>query len=78
MPTYTVAGTLTIGVELTVEAESAEEALEQAGDYGIALQDYVGNGATYGKLIGTSDPRVTLGTNADGPEFPEAFLAEGQ
>lgn len=70
MPKFNVYGNATIGVHMTVEADSAEEAIEKAHEEFPGLSGYCGNGGT-DKLVGVHDENVSL--DADGDfEFVEA------
>lgn len=53
MKKYTVTGYANIVVEVTVEAENKEEAIEKAYD-NVSIDNYCGNGGT-DKLIGVCD-----------------------
>lgn len=68
---YTVHGTVRIGVSVTVEAESEEEAMEAANDKWEGLSDYCGNGRPSGALVGTSDRNVRIETIIDEPEWTD-------
>ena len=69
---YQVYGTVTVSVTMTVEADSPEAAIEVAEQEYPGLSDYCGNGATSGKLIGTSADTLTVYAGDDIPEFIEA------
>jgi hypothetical protein len=71
MKTWKVYGTVPISVTVTVEAETAEEAIEAAYDEFDGLTQYAGNGG-FGKLVGTSSPNVSLEALDDGTVFTEA------
>ena len=53
MKKYTVTGYANVVVEVTVEAENEEEAIEKAYD-NVSIDSYCGNGGT-DKLIGVCD-----------------------
>lgn len=53
MQKYTVTGYANVVVEVTVEAENEEEAIEKAYD-NVSIDNYYGNGGT-DKLIGVCD-----------------------
>ena len=53
MKKYTVTGYANVVVEVTVEAENEEEAIEKAYD-SVSIDNYCGNGGT-DKLIGVCD-----------------------
>lgn len=53
MKKYTVTGYANVVVEVTVEAENEEEAIEKAYD-NVSIDNYYGNGGT-DKLIGVCD-----------------------
>ncbi len=72
MPTYRVFGTVTIGVTMTVEAESAEAAKERAYEQYPGLEGYAGNGSNGGKLIGTAEEALYIEAGDDEPEFTDA------
>lgn len=74
MPTYKVHGTVTIGITMTVEADSPDEAMEKADEEWPGLSDYAGNGESHGKLIGTSEECLSLDAGEDYPEFSEAVI----
>lgn len=53
MKKYTVTGYANVVVEVTVEAENEEEAIEKAYD-NVGIDNYCGNGGT-DKIIGVCD-----------------------
>lgn len=71
MKKWKVYGTARVGVTVTVEAETAEEAIDAAYDEFNGLTGYAGNGGT-GKLVGTSSSNVSLDANGGETEFTEA------
>lgn len=72
MKRYTVYGSVTIGVTMTVEASSEDEAIEVAERDWPGLSNYCGNGGT-NQLVGVYDASVSLDSGwSDCPEFTEA------
>ncbi|MGV3724299.1 MAG: hypothetical protein ACO1SX_25675 [Actinomycetota bacterium] len=76
MQKYDVYGTLTIPVRMVVMAESKEEAQEIADDNWQGLKDYVGNGASHGRLIGHSRTGVYIEAGNDAPNWHDVQEAE--
>lgn len=71
---YRVSGTVELGIDLLVDADSKEEAIEKAYDEWPGLSDYVGNGKSCGGLCGPSCPNE-CDANIDSygePNFTEA------
>lgn len=69
---FRVIGTAMIDVEMVVEAENAEEAMEVACNE-FYIENYVGNGGTGDKLIGTREPNISL----DASDFDLEIDEEG-
>ena len=59
MATFKVNCSIPVHLTIEVDAEDAEEAIEKS-DALAHLESYAGNGARFGKLIGTSARNVTL------------------
>jgi len=59
MPKYEVRCVMPVFMTIEVEAEDEDDAIEVAWDY-MSLSSFAGNGATHGKLIGTTSSNVTL------------------
>lgn len=78
MAKYKVAGTVTIGVTIVVEADSEEAAMEKAHDEWPGLEDYCGNGRAGGAIVGTNDENITLDAGCDEPEFDSVEVDDGE
>lgn len=65
MKKWTVYGSATIGVCVTVSAETEEDAIEAAYDEFDGLQGYVGNGGIGDKLVGVNNSAVSLSVDGD-------------
>ena len=76
MKEYTVTGYANVVVEVTVEAENEEEAIEKAYD-NVSIDNYYGNGGA-DKLIGVCDTdEATASIYADSElEFAEVEEVE--
>ena len=76
MKKYTVTGYANVVVEVTVEAENKEEAIEKAYD-NVSIDNYFGNGGV-DKLIGVCDTdEATASIYADSElEFAEVEEVE--
>ena len=76
MKKYTVTGYANVVVEVTVEAENEEEAIEKAYD-NVSIDNYYGNGGA-DKLIGVCDTdEATASIYADSElEFAEVEEVE--
>ena len=76
MKKYTVTGYANVVVEVTVDAENEEEAIEQAYD-NVSIDNYFGNGGV-DKLIGVCDTdEATASIYADSElEFAEVEEVE--
>lgn len=76
MKKYTVTGYANVVVEVTVEAENEEEAIEKAYD-NVSIDNYYGNGGV-DKLIGVCDTdEATASIYADSElEFAEVEEVE--
>lgn len=59
MGKYNVTATIPVFITVTVEADSKEDALDQAYDEGLYLSGYCGNGGS-DKLVGTSGSNVSV------------------
>jgi len=68
---YRVYGSVPVAVTMTVEAESAEAAIEAAYNEFPGLTGYCGNGGT-DQLVGVHDSAVSLDAGYSEPEFTEA------
>lgn len=76
MPKYRVNGTVTVYVSCIVEADSEEEAIEQAEDELTALNSYAGNGGM-DKLIGVRGSNHSV-ESSDLVEWESADLLDGE
>ena len=76
MKKYTVTGYIEVTIEVTVEAENEEEAIEKAYD-NVSIDNYYGNGGV-DKLIGVCDTdEATASIYADSElEFAEVEEVE--
>lgn len=70
MKTYKVHGSVSIGVTMTVEAETQEEAMEKAYEQFHGLTNFAGNGGT-DQLVGVYDTSCSLDAGYGEPEFNE-------
>ena len=59
MKKYEVNCVMPVFMTITVEADNEEDAIDKAFEH-VDLKDYAGNGAMFGKLIGTEERNVTL------------------
>jgi len=76
MKKYKVYGTVTVGVSIEIEADSEEDAIEQAGYELDDLDAYCGNSGT-DKLIGVSGSDESVWSDG-GIEWQEAEEISGE
>ena len=68
---WNVYGSVNVWVTVEVEADSEQEAIENAEREFGALTGYAGNGGS-GKLVGTSESNVSLDVGDSCGEFTDA------
>jgi hypothetical protein len=67
---YKVYGTVKVGVEVTVDADDEESAIDAAYEEFGGLSGYCGNGGT-NQLVGVNNPSVALDVGEDPGDFTE-------
>lgn len=77
MSKWNVYGSVKIGLTMTIDADSEEEAIEKASEEFEGLQNLVGNGGT-NKIVGTDDENTSLEADGWEPEFDSATSADGE
>ena len=71
MKTWKVYGSVPVNVTVTVDAETADDAIDKAYEEFGGLTNYAGNGGM-DKIVGTSERNVSLDASYSEPEFKEA------
>ncbi len=69
---FRVHGIVTVPVSIDVQADSSEDAIEEAYQNWPSIEGYAGNGAISGKLVGTAEEGVWVWGSDDEPTFSEA------
>lgn len=74
MAKWIVYGSVPVSVQMTVEAETKEDAIELAHQEFPGLSNYAGNGGM-DQLVGVHDSSVSLDADYAEPEFTDAEQA---
>jgi hypothetical protein len=73
---YRVSGVITLGIDMRVEADSAEKAIEKAYLEWPGLTNYCGNGKVGGGLCGPYQNECDANVDAGYNEDPQFTIAE--
>jgi hypothetical protein len=71
MAKWNVYGSVSVGVRMTVEADSQDEAISAAYENFPGLNGYAGNGG-HDQLVGVNDSACSLDPGGAEPKFTEA------